>query len=64
VIDKLLEGAFDLAGKVATEIAKKTGADEKVSKEVAVTVAKAWVAQMKADVTAARERARKRVKGK
>lgn len=64
MIDKLLDGAFGLAGEIADAIAEKTGADRAVSKEVAIATARAWVARMKADVTAARERAKKRIRGR
>lgn len=64
MIDLLISKALDLADGVATEIAKKAGIPDKMPKEVAAAFAKAWVKNLKAEVTAARERAKKRIAGK
>lgn len=58
-----LDGAFKLATMVAEAIAKETGADKAVSYEVAIKVARSYVAAERRAVTDARERAKARVKG-
>lgn len=62
MIEMLIAGGMQLAGLIGDAIAKETGVDAKVTKKIALATAKAWAAQTRADITAARERAKKRVK--
>jgi hypothetical protein len=58
----IADAVFDLATLVAKKIAEETGADKAKTYEIAIEVAKAWVAKERQAVTEARARAKARVK--